>query len=72
MSGVRPYAARNIGVPRSDPEYLRRYREANPDSVRRNRTLNSARQAAQRRLAALHPEQFDALYADELAKRGIQ
>lgn len=46
-------------------------RGSNPQRTVRDRELAKARQAAYRRLAALHVPEFKWLYADECRKAGI-
>jgi hypothetical protein len=54
-----------------DAEQMREYRVDNPDYTQRNRKLNSARSAAARRLAVLHPVEYARLLEQEKRKRGL-
>ena len=49
----------------------RRYLEKHPDRVRDAGRRNTARQSAALKLAAMHPDQFEALCIVECAKRGL-
>lgn len=64
---------RYAGMPRQDtPEgraaYMRELRQRNRDLYERDRRRNRAHSRALWRLARLHPDEFDALVAEELAR----
>jgi septal ring factor EnvC (AmiA/AmiB activator) len=52
-------------------EYMREYRQKNPDAVEANRATVRAQAKALRRLAAEHQEEFYVLYTEERAKEGL-
>lgn len=71
---MRGYRKHNITVSQVDDRagYLRQYRKANPEVARRNVLRGSARRAAARRVADLHPDEYERFLTDELAKRGLK
>jgi hypothetical protein len=50
---------------------MRRWRRENPDATARDRAQSDAYQAAETELRERHRDEFDALYAEEKAKRGL-
>ena len=52
-------------------EITRRSREKHPDRARDVAKRNNARASAGLKLAAMYPDEFEALYVAECAKRGV-
>ncbi len=52
-------------------ENNRRWRRANPEAARVLAQRKNARDSAARRLATLHPDEFDRFYAEECERRGV-
>jgi hypothetical protein len=57
-----------VSPQRSDPDYMRRYRDRNPEYVAATNQRRKARSAALKRLADAHESEFNALLKEEMRK----